>query len=181
MDKSGTKKRQKAKGKKQNEKSMLNYRKKIINMLAPYFRKDTRYYLLAGDMGFGAIDQLREEFPGRVINCGIMEPGSTGIAAGMSLSGLIPIFYTIVTFLAFRCLEQIRNDVVLQDLNVKFIGTGANDYFQFLGPSHCCGQDDIKIMNLIDMPVFDPYETDQSFSEMVDQWITDSNAGYFRV
>ena len=160
---------------------MLNYRKDIIDTLVPYFRADERYYLLAGDMGFGAIDQLREEYPDRVINCGIMEPGSTGIAAGMSLSGLIPIFYTIVNFLAFRCLEQIRNDVVLQGLNVKFLGTGANDYFQFLGPSHCCGQDDVKIMQLINMPVFDPYATDQAFPAMVDQWITDSKAGYFRV
>ena len=159
----------------------MDYRKDIINSLVSYFRKDERYYLLAGDMGFGAIDSLREEFPDRVINCGIMEPGSTGIAAGMSLSGLIPIFYTIVTFLAFRCLEQIRNDVVLQDLNVKFLGTGANDYFQFLGPSHCCGQDDVKIMQLINMPVFDPYATDKAFPAMVDQWITDSKAGYFRV
>ena len=160
---------------------MLNYRKDIIDTLVPYFRADERYYLLAGDMGFGAIDQLREEYPDRVINCGIMEPGSTGIAAGMSLSGLIPIFYTIVNFLAFRCLEQIRNDVVLQGLNVKFLGTGANDYFQFLGPSHCCGQDDVKIMQLINMPVFDPYATDKAFPAMVDQWITDSKAGYFRV
>ena len=160
---------------------MSNYRKEIINSLVPYFRADERYYLLAGDMGFGAIDQLREEFPDRVFNCGIMEPGSTGIAAGMSLSGLIPIFYTIVTFLAFRCLEQIRNDVVLQELNVKFLGTGANDYFRFLGPSHCCGQDDVKIMQLIHMPVFDPYATEKEFPALVDEWITDEKAGYFRV
>ena len=160
---------------------MSNYRKEIINSLVPYFHADERYYLLAGDMGFGAIDRLREEYPDRVINCGIMEPGSTGIAAGMSLSGLIPIFYTIVTFLAFRCLEQIRNDVVLQELNVKFLGTGANDYFRFLGPSHCCGQDDIQVMQLIHMPVYDPYTADQAFGELVDQWITDSRAGYFRV
>ncbi|MBN1844876.1 MAG: hypothetical protein JW810_04275 [Sedimentisphaerales bacterium] len=159
----------------------MNYRKEIIAALAPYFRMDQRYTLLVGDMGFGAIDTLREEFPDRVINCGIMEPGSTGITAGMSLSGLIPIFYTIVTFLAFRCLEQIRNDVVLPGLNVKFIGTGANDYFRFLGPSHCCGRDDVAVMELIRMEVFDPYETEEAFGDMVDRWIRGPRAGYFRV
>ncbi|MBW1683316.1 MAG: hypothetical protein JRJ83_18225 [Deltaproteobacteria bacterium] len=96
---------------------MTDHRKTVVNLLIPHFRRDERYYLLVGDMGFGAIDRLRDEFPDRVINVGIMEQGATGIAAGMSMSGLIPIFYTIVNFLVFRALEQVRNDVVLQHLN----------------------------------------------------------------
>lgn len=160
---------------------MVNYRKIVIDYLSPYFRQDERYYLLVGDMGFGAIDQLINEFPGRVINCGIMEQGAVGICAGMSMSGLIPICYTIVNFLAFRAIEQVRNDVVLQGLNVKFIGTGANNYFKFLGPSHCCDQDDVKIMELINMKVYDPYSSGKSFDQIIDEWITDSKAGYLRV
>ena len=159
-----------------------NYRKIIIDTMLPYFREDKRYYLLVCDMGFGAIDQLKQEFPNRIINCGIMEQGTVGIAAGMSISGLIPIVYSIVNFLVFRSLEQIRNDVVLQGLNVKFIGTGANDYFKFLGPSHCCGQDDKKIMNVINMKTFDPYENQApQFNKLVKEWMTDANPGYIRV
>jgi transketolase len=160
---------------------MANYRKMVIDALVPWFHRDQRYYLLVGDMGFGSIDLLKKEFPRRLINCGIMEPGTTGIAAGMSMSGLIPIFYSIVNFLVFRSLEQIRNDVVLQDLNVKFIATGANNYFRFLGPSHCCARDDVEVMRLIKMKVYDPYTSDKSFSELVDEWITDDKAGYLRV
>jgi len=169
---------------------MFNYRKEVINMLIPYFRRDRRCYLLVGDMGFGAIDRLRDEFPERVINCGIMEQGAAGIAAGMSMSGLIPIFYSIVNFLVYRSLEQVRNDIVAQKLNVKLIGTGANDYFKFLGPSHCCGGDDIKIMRLINMDVYDPYEgggelsaeeSEEDFAEMVDQWMNSDRCGYLRV
>ncbi len=160
---------------------MVNYRKAVLSNLLPYFHRDSRYCLLVGDMGFGAIDQLKDEFPDRVINCGVMEQGTVGIAAGMAMSGLIPIFYTIVNFLAFRAIEQVRNDVVLQKLNVKFIGTGANNYFEFLGPSHCCDQDDVKIMELIKMKVYDPYFGDRPFSEIIDEWISDNNAGYLRV
>ena len=107
-----------------------NYRKDILNCIVPYFRADKRYYLLICDMGFGAINQLNQEFPHRVINCGIMEQGTVGIAAGMSMSGLIPIVYSIANFLVFRAIEQIRNDVVIQNLNVKFIGNGVNNYFK---------------------------------------------------
>ena len=157
------------------------FRKEIINYIVPNFREDDRYYLLVGDMGFGAIDKLRDEFPNRVINCGIMEQGMVGIAAGMALSGLKPIIYTIVNFLVFRAIEQVRNDVVLHDLNVKFIGTGVNDYFKFLGPSHCCGQDDIVLMKLINLKVFDPYIATKPFPELVQEWICDNKAAYIRV
>ena len=158
-----------------------NFRKDIVNYLLPYFRRDKRYYMLVCDMGFGVIDRLKEEFPKRIINCGIMEQATVGIAAGMSASGLIPVVYSIVNFLAFRALEQIRNDVVLQRLNVKFIATGVNDYFKFLGPSHCCGLHDIKIMELVNMKVYDPYALDKPFGEIVKEWISDDKPGYMRV
>lgn len=157
------------------------FRKDILNYIIPYFRKDERYRLLICDMGFGAVDRMNDEFPDRVINCGMMEQGTVGIAAGMSMSGLIPVVYSIVNFLVFRALEQIRNDVVLQNLNVKFIGNGVNNYFKFLGPSHCCGSDDISIMKLINLKVYDPYSNDKPFNVLVDEWIKDARAGYMRV
>ncbi|MFH0754958.1 MAG: transketolase [Candidatus Omnitrophota bacterium] len=162
-------------------KTEINFRKEIINTLIPYFRRDERYHLLVCDMGFGVIDRIREEFPTRVINAGIMEQGTVGIAAGMSMSGLKPIVYSIVNFLAFRAIEQIRNDVVLQKLNVKFIATGVNDYFRFLGPSHTCGNDDIALMKIIKMKVYDPYAGRQAFPGLVKEWITSDKAGYLRV
>ena len=159
----------------------MNYRTAVIDALLPYFRADDRYLLLVGDMGFGAIDKLQREFPSRILNCGIMEAGTTGIAAGMAMTGCIPIVYSIVNFLVFRSLEQVRNDVVLQKNNVKFIGTGANDYFRFLGPSHCCDQDDVRVFSLIGLKTYDPYATNLSFQELVDRWISDDQTGYIRV
>ncbi len=162
--------------------SNQNYRKEIIDEIFEYVRENEQIVFLIGDMGFGVIDKLEKECQGRIYNCGMMEQGMVGVAAGMALTGLTPVVYCIVNFLAFRAIEQIRNDVVLQDLNVKFIATGANDYFKFLGDSHCCGQDDKKIMELIGMPVFDPYENENgNFSSMVNEWITSKQAGYIRV
>jgi transketolase len=158
-----------------------NYRKDIVNSMAPYFRKDERYYLLVCDMGFGVVDSLRKEFPKRVINCGIMEQGTVGVAAGMSMAGLKPIVYSIVNFLVFRALEQVRNDVVLQNLDVKFIATGVNDYFKFLGPSHCCGSDDISVMKLINMKVYDPYAAKKPFKKLVNDWMSEKGPSYIRV
>ena len=159
-----------------------NCRKDIVNKIIPYARKDKRIVLLVCDMGFGVTDKFKEEFPDNIFNMGMMEQGTVGIAAGMSMTGLIPIVYSIVNFLVFRAIEQIRNDVVMQNLNVKFVATGVNNYFKFLGPSHCCGEDDKKIMQLINMKVFDPYEGKKiDFDKMVKDWIADPKSGYFRV
>lgn len=152
-----------------------------MDSLIPYFDSDDRYCLLVDDMGFGVMDKLSARFPSRIINTGIMEPGATGIAAGMAMAGMIPIVYCIVNFLAFRAIEQIRNDVILQGLCVKFIGTGCNDYFKFLGPSHCCGTQDVSIMQMVGMSVYDPYTATESFSSLVDRWILSPAAGYIRV
>lgn len=160
----------------------VNYRSAIIDKIIPFARQDKRIVLLVGDMGFGVIDEFKKEFPNRIFNMGVMEQGTVGIAAGMAMTGLLPIVYSIVNFLAFRAVEQIRNDVVMQNLNVKFIATGVNNYFSFLGFSHCCGDDDKKIMRLINMNVFDPYEEENiNFDKMVKEWITDTKAGYIRV
>lgn len=159
-------------------------RKEIINALIPYAEKDPTIQLLICDMGFGVADKFKEKFHNRVYNMGMMEQATVGIAAGMAMAGLKPIVYSIINFLAFRALEQIRNDVVLQKLNVKFIGTGANNYFKFLGHSHCCGDTDKEIFELINLDVFDPYlpyiEPEAAFPKIVDDWIESPKAGYFR-
>lgn len=162
--------------------NVKNYRRDIINNIIPYVRRDKRIVLLVCDMGFGVTDKFKEEFPGKIFNMGMMEQGTVSIAAGMAMTGLKPVVYSIVNFLVFRAIEQIRNDVVMQNLNVKFVATGVNNYFKFLGSSHCCGKDDKKIMQLINMKVFDPYEEENTdFDKMVEEWITDSRPGYIRV
>ena len=162
--------------------NLKNYRKDIVEKIIPYARKNKKIVLLVCDMGFGVIDRFKEEFPDRIFNVGVMEQGAVGIAAGMAMTGFVPIVYSIVNFIVFRSLEQVRNDVVMQNLNVKFIATGVNNYFKSLGVSHCCGEDDKKIMQLINMKVFDPYENhENNFEKLVKEWITDPNYGYIRV
>ncbi len=160
----------------------MNYRRDIINEIIPYAQQDKRIILLVSDMGFGVTAKFAEAFPDRIFNMGIMEQGTVGIAAGMAMSGLIPVVYSIVNFIVFRAIEQVRNDVVFQNLNVKFVATGVDNYFKFLGHSHCCGTDDITLMQLIGLKVFDPYEhKENDFNRMVHNWITDKKAGYIRV
>ncbi len=159
-----------------------NYRREVVDRLLPHAARDPRIRLLVADMGFGAIDAFRAAYPDRIMNAGIMEQGAVGIAAGMAMAGLRPVYYCIVNFLAYRAIEQIRNDVALQGLDVKFIGTGANDYFRFLGPSHCCGDADLRMMAEAGIETFDPYAgPPEAFGALVDAWMESPRAGYLRV
>ena len=159
-----------------------NYRSRIVDALLPYAKADPRIRLLVCDMGFGVVDSFRKALPDRILNVGIMEQGIVGIAAGMAMAGLRPVVYSIVNFLAYRALEQVRNDVVLQNLPVKFIGTGAEDYFKFLGHSHCCGKDDARLLKLAGLPVFDPYKGKGcDFPRLVKGWISAPGPAYIRV
>lgn len=146
-------------------------RDNILQELMPYF-KDERYVLLICDMGFGKVDLLKQAYPKRVINCGIMEQATVGIASGMAEGGLKPIIYSIASFIVFRALEQIRNDIVLRGMDVKIIGNGSGDYFKDMGNCHWCKDDDIKLMHVIGMSVYE--------GSQFKQWI-EGKAGYIRV
>ena len=143
-----------------------------LDALIPYFDKDPRYILIVNDMGFGKMDKIRSLFPKRVFNFGIMEQATTGIAAGMAATGLIPIIYSIAAFLVYRSLEQIKMDVVLLGRNVKMIGNVSGDYFEFLDEIHHMRHDDRKILEVVGLPV---YEGGQ-----FEEWINSPKGGYIR-
>ena len=146
-------------------------RDNIIDELVYYFQ-DKRYYLLVCDCGFAKIDKLQELYPERIINCGIMEQGTIGIASGMAQAGMIPIVYSIASFIVYRALEQIRNDIVLMGRNVKIIGNGSGDFFKDLGECHWMKDNDCKLLDIIGMPIYE--------SKEFDKWITSRQGGYIK-
>ncbi len=95
--------------------------------------KDKRNMLLLCDIGYGVWDLTTKNHPDNVINCGIIEQATIGMAAGMAMEGLLPWVYTITPFLLERPFEQIKLDVVQQKQNVKLISYGS---YEILGPSH---------------------------------------------
>jgi len=115
-----------------------------------YFRQDNSMCLLVGDMGFAVLDEYFHKHPERVFNIGIAEQGAMGIAAGMAMTGLVPLYYSQIPFLVMRAFEQIRYDICEHGLNVKLIGVGAENFFHRLGPSHCVGEDDLRILSIFE-------------------------------
>lgn len=119
-------------------------------------QQDERIYLLTGDLGYGVLEEFRDTFPNRFYNVGVAEANMAGVAAGLALCGKIPYVYSIATFAVMRCLEQIRNDICYQNLDVTIVGVGAGLSYSLYGASHQ-SVDDVGVMrSLPNMVVASP-------------------------
>ena len=98
--------------------------------------EDNRLVLLSGDIGNRLFNKFREQAPDRFYNCGVAEANMMGTAAGMAMSGLRPVAYTITPFITTRCLEQIKIDVCYHNLPVVIVAVGAGLSYASLGPTH---------------------------------------------
>ena len=109
---------------------------------------DHRLVLLSGDIGNKLFDKFKSGAETRFLNCGIAEANMMGVAAGMALSGLRPVIYTITPFTTTRCYEQIRVDACYHNVPVIIVGTGSGLSYAELGPTHhSC--EDLAIMRVL--------------------------------
>ena len=127
-----------------------------LNTLYDLADKDKRVYALISDNGAIVYDAYRRDFPSQYLNLGISEANMLGMAAGMASCGKIPFAYTIGAFLAYRSLEFIRNDICLQNMNVKIVGTGAGMRYSALGPTHHSTEDLGCIRSLPNLTILSP-------------------------
>ncbi len=128
----------------------------IINTLIELAKKDKNIYLLTSDLGYSVLEGFIKEFPERFINCGIAEQNIVGVAAGLALAGKKPYIYSIIPFIILRCLEQLRNDVCYQNLNVKVVATGAGFTYGALGLTHFAIEDIGVLRSIPNMTVLCP-------------------------
>lgn len=98
--------------------------------------EDPRLVLLSGDIGNKLFDKFKDVDASRFYNCGVAEANMMGVAAGLALSGLRPVVYTITPFTTTRCYEQIRVDVCYHQAPVIIVGTGSGLSYAELGPTH---------------------------------------------
>ena len=99
-------------------------------------KKSSKLVLLSGDIGNRLFDEYKNIPKGNFLNCGIAEANMMGVAAGLAMSGLKPIIYTITPFTTTRCFEQIRVDACYHNVPVIIVGTGSGLSYASLGPTH---------------------------------------------
>lgn len=156
-------------------------RKAFANSLIKLAEKDEDIMLLAGDLGFNFFETFARKFPKQFINCGVIEQSMIGIAAGLALAGKKPYVYSASTFLLFRALEQIRNDICYQNLNVKLIGFAGLSY-NFLGYTHQPqDEEDVRILELFpNIKIYEP-QNPEEMQEVISKVYKNKSPSYIKI
>lgn len=142
--------------------------------------RDERLVLLSGDIGNKLFDKFKDANDGRYLNCGIAEANMMGVAAGMALSGLRPVIYTITPFTTTRCLEQIRVDACYHHVPVIIVGTGSGLSYAELGPTHHSCEDIAILRVLPGMTVLAPCES-RDLRELLRAALNQEGPVYIRI
>lgn len=124
--------------------------------------------LVVGDLGFGVVDEFARELPQQFVNAGVSEQMMIGLAAGLATAGHQVFVYSIANFPTMRCLEQIRNDVAYNALDVTIVSVGAGLAYGVLGYTHHAVED-IAVMRALPrirvLSPADPVEARQCVSD----------------
>ncbi len=108
------------------------------------------------------LDLFAKTFPDRFFSLGIAEQNCAGVAAGLALSGKIPVFSTYGVFAALRSADQIRVSVCYNNLHVIIGGAHAGIS---VGPDGATHQalEDIAIMRVLpNMTLLSPCDATQA-------------------
>ena len=141
-------------------------RYKFGKLLAEMIKKDPKIYVLCADIGFGVFDTLKAETPDHLINTGIAEQATIGMASGMAMEGYKPVVYTITPFLLERPYESIKLNVMQQKQNVKLVSYG--DYPD-LGPTHITSNLEL-LCEALKIPLLKPKSVDETLSMTKDMF-----------
>ena len=142
--------------------------KAFLQTLYDLAEEDRNVLMLSADNGIEFDKLFKRDFQQQYIEFGIAECNMVGAAAGLASYGKIPFVHTASNFLAYRAYEFIRNDVCVQNANVKIVGFGSGLANSTLGPSHH-STEDIGVLyslpNLTILSVSSPLETEQAIKE----------------
>ena len=129
------------------------------NFVEWYLNKQARHkksVFLTADLGYNALEKIQSRMKERFINVGVCEQNMIGVAAGLARKGFFPTCYSMVPFIILRSLEQIRNDICFNNLNVKLIGLGGGYGYGIMGPSHHSIEDLAVVTSLPHLRTFIP-------------------------
>ncbi len=135
---------------------------------------------LTGDLGFQALEPLRDAMGRRFINAGVAEQNMVSVAAGLARTNMRPWVYSIAPFLYARPYEQIRNDVCMHGLPVTMVGNGGGYAYGVMGGTHHALEDYGALLCLSGLRAYIPaFAAD--VPPTIDQLMTSDRPAYLRL
>lgn len=158
----------------------MSMRKQFVDTTADLIKNDAKTVLLLGDIGVFGFRHAMSDYPDRVYNIGILEQTTISMAAGLALTGMIPIVHTIAPFIAERAYEQLKLDFGYQKINGNFISVGASYDYSKLGSTHACPGDVGALHQIPNMQIIIPGNAAE-FDALYRQGYNNGKPTYYRL
>ena len=155
-------------------------RKECAELLLLEMSANPKIRVITADLGFGILDHVRNTYPDRFYNVGAAEQLMIGAAIGMATEGLIPVCYSMSSFLLYRPFEFLRNYVNYEGINVKLLGSGRDRDYSHDGVSHWADDDRLVLLSLHKIEQYRPADLEQLKTDF-DTWINSANPGYLNL
>ena len=88
-------------------------------------QRDSRIIAVLEDMQFPDIVWWADNLPDRMVECGIAEQNGACVAAALAAEGFTPVIYSFLFACISRAYNQIRQSILVDRFNVKFIARGG--------------------------------------------------------
>lgn len=108
------------------------------------------------------LNLFAEKYPNRFFSFGIAEQNIAAVAAGLALTGKIPVFSTYGVFAAFRAADQIRVSICYNNVKVIIGGAHAGISVGPDGATHQALEDIAVIRALPNMTLISPADANQA-------------------
>ncbi len=135
---------------------------------------------MTGDLGYKALEPLRDVMGRRFVNAGIAEQNMVSVSAGLARAGFRPWVYSIAPFIFARPFEQIRNDVCLHRLPVTLVGTGGGYGYGVMGATHHALEDYGSLLCLPNLRAYLP-AFDRDVPDLVERLFWVNHPAYLRL
>lgn len=155
-------------------------RKEFAEAVISLSKNNDKIVFLTGDLGFMALEGVRDTLGDRFINAGVAEQNMTTMAAALAYEGFIPLIYSISPFITLRPYEQLRNDICLHNLPVKIIANGGGYGYGIMGGTHHNIEDIGSMRILPNMKVFVPFSKEDVYNSLKEM-INDNSPNYLRL
>jgi transketolase len=155
-------------------------RNTIARKMSTYADNGQKFIVLSADLGYSVFDTFKEQHPSQFFNSGIAENTMVGVAAGLAMTGKKVFVYSIASFIAEKCFEQIREDICYPQLPVILMGTGAGFAYGEAGVTHWANEDIGCLRTIPELTILSPSDPVE-LELLLDQSLTYPHPIYFRL
>ena len=156
-------------------------RKVYASSLVKMMEEDDRVVALEADlMSAITTNSVQAAYKDRLVNCGVQEANMMGVAAGLSVTGMIPFVHSFGIFVTRRAFDQLFLSLGYAQLNARIIGSDAGVTAQHNGGTHMPFED-LALVNAIPNSIVLEMSDDTMFEKLLEQTKDAYGLYYFRI